>query len=234
MKIKAKRIVSIILILLFISITVTSSFAADTYVTLRYGSRGKEVAKLQQTLNNKGFPSGPVDGIYGKITEKAVINFQKANYLLVDGIAGKQTQSALYSQPVSRGGLSSIRSNYTSEDLYWMSRIIHAEAEAEPYTGKIAVGNVVLNRVKSSSFPNTVKGVIFEYYRGIPQFSPVADGTIYNNPSSASIQAAKDAFNGVNIVGSSTYFFNPDKAAGSWIVNNKIYVTKIGNHAFYR
>lgn len=119
-------------------------------------------------------------------------------------------------------------------DLYWLSRIIHAEAEAEPYLGKVAVGNVVLNRKASSSFPGTVKGVIFEYYKGIPQFSPVADGTIYNNPSGDSIRAAQEALNGARPVGSATYFFNPDKSAAPWIVSNKIYVTRIGDHVFYR
>jgi N-acetylmuramoyl-L-alanine amidase len=118
--------------------------------------------------------------------------------------------------------------------LYWLSRIIHAEAEAEPYSGKVAVGNVILNRVKSGLFPNTVKGVIFDYYEGIPQFSPVADGTIYNSPDADSIQAAKDALNGVNYVGTATYFFNPDKAEGTWIVQNKTYVKRIGNHVFYK
>lgn len=86
----------------------------------------------------------------------------------------------------------------------------------------------------SSDFPNTVKSVIFEYYRGIPQFSPVEDGTIYNNPSEESIQAAKDALNGVKPVGTAIYFFNPDKATGKWIVNNKTYVTRIGGHVFYK
>lgn len=119
-------------------------------------------------------------------------------------------------------------------DLYWLSRIIHAESEAEPYTGKVAVGNVVLNRKASPDFPNTVKGVIFEYYKGIPQFSPVADGTIYNTPSQDSVRAAQEALNGARPVGSSTYFFNPDKSPAPWIVNNKTYVMRIGDHVFYR
>ncbi len=82
----------------------------------------------------------------------------------------------------------------------------------------MAVGNVILNRVNSKEFPNTIYNVIFEYYGSIPQFSPVADGTIYNTPSQESINAAKDAINGIRPVGNSTYFFNPNKAAGTWIV----------------
>jgi N-acetylmuramoyl-L-alanine amidase len=118
--------------------------------------------------------------------------------------------------------------------MYWLSRIIEAESRGESYTGKVAVGSVIINRVASSDFPNTIKGVIFEYFQGIPQFSPVEDGSIYNTPSAESIRAAQDALNGVRPVGSATYFFNPDKASGTWIVNNKTYVTHIGGHVFYR
>ncbi len=233
MKNMSQRIISIFLIVLFISLATTSVFGAQSYTTLRFGSRGSEVTKLQQSLNNRGFSSGPVDGIYGRMTTNAVFKFQRANKLIVDGIAGKQTQSALYSTPVSRG-TTTLRTNYSNDDLYWLSRIIHAESEAEPYSGKVAVGNVILNRVKSNLFPNTVYGVIFEYYKHIPQFSPVAEGTIYKNPSLESIQSARDALNGVKPVGASTYFFNPDKATGKWIVDNKSYVQRIGNHVFYK
>lgn len=236
MKIYLKRIVSLFLVLLLISFNIAGAYAAQgqasPYVTLKFGSTGSEVSRLQQTLNNKGFSAGAVDEIYGKRTERAVINFQKANKITIDGIAGKQTQSLLYGTTASRG--TSVSRNSSSVDLYWLPRIIEAEAGAEPYKGKIAVGNVILNRVNSKDFPNTVKGVIFEYYQGIPQFSPVAEGTIYNTPSQASINAANDALNGVRPVGSATYFFNPDKAEGKWIVNNKTYVKRIGNHVFYK
>lgn len=122
----------------------------------------------------------------------------------------------------------------SNADLYWLSRIIEAEAGGEPYQGKVAVGNVIMNRVHSSNFPNTVKGVIFEYYGSIPQFSPVADGTIYNTPSGDSIRAAQEALNGSKPVGNSTYFFNPSKSSAPWIVSNKTYVTRIGSHVFYQ
>ncbi|HHY77627.1 MAG TPA: cell wall hydrolase [Clostridiales bacterium] len=215
---------------------------ANINSTLKAGSRGTEVVKLQTALNNKGYSVGKVDGIFGNKTYNAVVAFQKANGLTPDGIAGPITQTKLYltsntatvamSTAVSRAGTSSAQQ--MSEDLYWLSRIIHAEAEAEPYQGKVAVGNVIMNRVKSSSFPNTIKGVIFEYYQGIPQFSPVADGTIYNNPNADSMSAAKEALNGVRPVGDATYFFNPQKSDGKWIVQNKTYVTRIGNHVFYK
>jgi len=208
--------------------------SAGSVVTLRFGSRGSEVVRLQQGLQSRGYYNSSTDGIFGRITERAVINFQRDNGLLVDGIAGRQTQTALYNRTTTASRGTSSSRTFSSDDLFWLARIIEAEASGEPYNGKVAVGNVVLNRVSSSDFPNTIYGVIFDYHEHIPQFSPVAEGTIYNNPSQESIQAARDALNGTRPVGSSTYFFNPDKAAGTWIVQNKTYVMRIGGHTFYR
>lgn len=237
MLMKGKRVLSILVVLTLLLVPITGVFASENYMTLKFGNRGSEVSKLQQALKSHGYYKISIDGIYGKATEKAVINFQKDNKLAIDGIAGKQTQAALYgkSAKASRGtttSRSSIRS-YSNNDLLWLARIIEAEAGAESYKGKVAVGSVILNRVISKEFPNTIYGVIFEYYGSIPQFSPVAEGTIYNTPSQESMKAAKDALNGAKPVGNSTYFFNPSKAAGSWIVKNKTYVTKIGGHSFY-
>ena len=232
-----KRVLSILSALVLVLSPITEVFASESYVKLEFTSKGSEVSKLQQELKKLGYYNISIDGIFGIVTENAVINFQKDNKLIIDGIAGKQTQNALYnkSTTVSRG-TSTLRSssrNYSDEDLLWLARIIEAEASGESYEGKVAVGNVILNRVDSKEFPNTIYGVIFEYYKNIPQFSPVAEGTIYNKPSEESIKAAKDALNGVRPVGNSTYFFNPSKSAGTWIVKNKTYVTKIGGHSFY-
>ena len=230
MKKNLKSIICVTIICLVIAGQTIGVFADTYYGLLKFGSRGTAVVKLQQALINKGFSPGAADGIYGKMTENAVIKYQQANKLRIDGIAGRETQSRLF----AAAAVASRGTSYTSADLYWLSRIINAEAEAESYTGKVAVGNVILNRVKSSSFPNTVKGVIFEYYKGIPQFSPVADGTIYNDPNADSIKAAKAAFSGTSYAGNATYFFNPDKSEGTWIVNNKTFVKRIGNHVFYK
>lgn len=228
-----KKIVSILLVLLMLTVLTTEVFASE-FRTLKFGSRGNDVTELQQELQNKGYYSYTVDGIYGKITERAVINFQIDSKIRIDGFAGSQTQSKLYSASTMSSRGTSSSTNYNSDDIYWLARIIHAEAGAEVYKGKVAVGNVVLNRVKSKDFPNTIYNVIFEYYKNIPQFSPVADGTIYNTPSQESMQAARDAVNGVRPVGNSTYFFNPSKASGSYIVQNKSYVMRIGGHTFYQ
>lgn len=122
--------------------------------------------------------------------------------------------------------------NYTSEDLHWLSRIVEAEASAEPYSGKLAVANVIINRKKSSDFPNSIKGVIFDNNYGI-QFSPVANGTIYNTPSTESIKAATSALTGSNNIGYCLYFLNPNKSTNFWIMNNRSFYIKINNHSFY-
>lgn len=121
---------------------------------------------------------------------------------------------------------------YTLDDVYWLSRIIQAEAGAESMEGKIAVGNVIINRVNSDIFPDTIYDVIFDDNYGI-QFTPVAIGTIYCEPDYGCIEAAKRALNGENTVGNSLYFFNPELSTSFWIANNCEYVTTIGTHEFY-
>jgi N-acetylmuramoyl-L-alanine amidase len=121
---------------------------------------------------------------------------------------------------------------YNSTDLYWLSRIISAEAKGEPFSGQIAVGNVVLNRMRSSQFPNTVKGVIFDTKYGT-QFSPVASGTIYNTPTASSIRAAKICLEGYSLSTKMIYFYNPKIATSSWIGRTRPYIMTIGNHKFY-
>ncbi|MCT4541916.1 MAG: stalk domain-containing protein [Vallitalea sp.] len=121
---------------------------------------------------------------------------------------------------------------YTSEDLYWLSRIVEAEAVGEPYAGKLAVANVIINRKKSSEFPNSIKTVIFDNKYGI-QFSPISNGTIYNTPTQESINAALEALNGTNNIGNSLYFLNPVKSTNFWIINNRSFYTRINNHYFY-
>ncbi len=128
-------------------------------------------------------------------------------------------------QPANRG--------LSRDDIYWLARIIEAEAGGEPFIGKVAVGNVILNRVNHSQFPNTVYGVIFDKQYGYTQFSPVIDGTIYNTPSAESMRAAEAAANGQRPVGSALYFLNPSKSQNFWIPNNRQYMTTIGGHNFY-
>lgn len=121
---------------------------------------------------------------------------------------------------------------YSENDLYWLSRIIAAESCGEPLTGQLAVGNVVLNRVASSEFPDTIYDVIFDTRYAI-QFTPVANGTIYNEPDAASVTAAKLALEGYTVSTAILYFLNPDLSTSFWIPQNRPYQFTVGTHDFY-
>ena len=130
------------------------------------------------------------------------------------------------------GGILSGDSFYRVDEVYWLSKIISAEARGEIMSGKVAVGNVILNRVRSYSFPNTIYSVIFDRKNGV-QFSPVANGTIYNNATADSVIAAKICLEGYSISNGILYFVNPSVAPNSWASRNRPFYAKIGNHAFY-
>lgn len=119
------------------------------------------------------------------------------------------------------------------EDIYWLSRIIEAEAGGEPFEGKLAVGNVIINRKNSPDFPNTIKGVIFDTNYGY-QYTPAKNGTVYNLPSADSIKAAQMALEGNNNISDCLYFLNPRKSTNNWIIKNKTFFKSIGLHDFYR
>ena len=121
---------------------------------------------------------------------------------------------------------------YDQSDLYWLARIIYAEAGGESLAGQIAVGNVVLNRVASKQYPNTIYGVIFDRNGGT-QFSPVSLGTIYNTPSATSIIAAKICLEGYTVSDRILFFMNPRIATSNWISKNRPFAFTIGNHDFY-
>ena len=228
MKKNRKRIISIISIslvfILFISYNIF--FRNDTVDALsKYGSRGEEVRQIQTKLKRWGYYDGNVDGIYGSQTLAAVKWFQRKNGLKVDGIAGKNTLEAMgiFSSSSSSSGSSSSNSN----DLNLLSRIIYGEARGEPYEGQVAVGAVVLNRVRSSSFPNTIAGVIYQS----GAFDAVSDGQINKTPNSTAKKAAQDALNGWDPSKGAIYYFNPKTATNKWIWSRPMTVT-IGNHRF--
>ena len=223
-----KTIISMIIIILTFAIFISYNifFRNNEVEALsKYGSRGDEVTQIQTKLKRWGYYTGSIDGIYGTQTQKAVRYFQSKNGLTVDGIAGKNTLTAMgiYSSSNSN---SNSNSSY-STNLNLLARLVHGEARGEPYTGKVAVAAVVLNRVKSSSFPNTVAGVI--YQRGA--FDAVSDGQINMSPDSTSKKAAQDALNGWDPSYGAIYYFNPNTATNKWIWSRPMTVT-IGNHRF--
>ena len=219
-----KTIISMIIIILTFAIFISYNifFRNNEVEALsKYGSRGDEVTQIQTKLKRWGYYNGSIDGIYGTQTQKAVRYFQSKNGLTVDGIAGKNTLAAM-------GINSSNNSNSSySTNLDLLARLVHGEARGEPYTGKVAVAAVVLNRVKSSSFPNTVAGVI--YQKGA--FDAVSDGQINMSPDSTSRKAAQDALNGWDPSYGAIYYFNPNTATNKWIWSRPMTVT-IGNHRF--
>ena len=144
-------------------------------------------------------------------------------------------RSGYYDAFITSGDVTGVKwgsEYYDSTDLYWLSRIISAEAKGEPFAGQIAVGNVVLNRVRSSQFPSTVKGVIFDTKYGI-QFSPVSSGTIYQTPTASAVMAAKVCLEGYSLSTKMIYFYNPSIATSTWIGRTRPYIMTIGNHKFY-
>lgn len=219
----------IIIAFLLIIGVVTSIFIASTEKNIvqalsKYGSRGSEVRTIQEKLKRWGYYNGNVDGIYGSQTTAAVKSFQRKNGLTVDGIAGTNTLRAMGIYTSSN--VSSSSSSHSS-DVNLLARLIYGEARGEPYTGQVAVGAVVLNRVESSKFPNTIAGVIYQS----GAFDVVSDGQINMTPDSTAKKAAADAINGWDPSYGSIYYFNPSTATNKWIWSRPHTIT-IGKHRF--
>lgn len=130
------------------------------------------------------------------------------------------------------GGIVSGDKFYREDEVYWLSRIINAESGGEPLLGKIAVGNVILNRTRHSYFPSTIYGVIFDKKNGV-QFSPTVNGTIYKTPNFQSIIAAKICLEGYSVNNEILYFVNPSVVPNCWVCKNRELFSKIGNHSFF-
>lgn len=192
-------------------------------VVYQQGSRGEVIKTMQRKLKNWGYYKGSVDGIFGSQTREAVKYFQRKNGLKVDGIVGDKTLSALG----MKGGSSSSSSNYSDADVQLLAKLIYGEARGESYVGQVAVGAVVMNRIKSASFPNTMAGVIYQRYA----FTAVDDGQINLTPNATARKAAQDAMNGWDPTYGALYYYNPATATSSWIFTRKTTVT-IGNHVF--
>ncbi len=179
--------------------------------------------EVQKRLKKWGYYTGSVDGINGPKTKEAVKKFQRKYGLTPDGIVGPLT-AAKMGLSVSGGSSSS---KYNSNDRYLLAKVIYAEARGESYTGQVAIGAVVLNRVKDSRFPNTISGVIYQPWA----FTAVNDGQINLEPNQKAYQAADDALNGWDPTYGCVYYYNPQTATSKWIFTTKK-VTQIGKHVF--
>ena len=232
MAIKLKKNLKAILIIFMVSSLFVSYNVFfrnnDVEALSKYGSRGEEVRTIQTKLKRWGYYNGNVDGIYGSQTMESVKKFQRKNGLTVDGIAGTKTLQAMGIYKSSGNNSSSNSSSSTnSSDLNLLSRLVYGEARGKPYTGQVAVAAVVLNRVKNSSFPNSIAGVI--YQKGA--FDVVSDGQINLTPNDTAKKAAQDALNGWDPSNGAIYYFNPSTATNKWIWSRPMTVT-IGKHRF--
>ncbi len=203
----------------------TSSNA--TYAISKVGSSGSEVKSIQKKLASLGFYNGKQDGIYGTQTKNAVTKFQRSVGITADGIAGQKTllYLGLGSGSSSSSGVNN--SQYSNADIELLAKVISAEARGESYEGQVAVGAVILNRVKHPSFPNSLSGVV--YQNGA--FSCVNDSNWYQAVSATSKKAAIDAINGWDPSGGAVYYFNASKTSDAYM-HSRTVVKVIGNHKF--
>ncbi len=196
----------------------------DTSVT--YTATTSQNKVIQQRLKNWGYYTGAVDGILGPKSIAAIKKFQRNNGLVADGIVGPKTAAKI---GISLTNTSSSTNNktQTSSDLYLLAKCVHAEARGESYTGQVAVAAVILNRVKSPDFPNTIAGVIYQPWA----FTAVNDGQINLEPNQSAYNAARDAMNGWDPTYGSLYYYNPATATSRWIYSRQKTV-QIGKHVF--
>lgn len=193
------------------------------------GKTSANVKSVQNRLKELGYYSSTVDGAWGKRTMCAVMSFQSDHGLTVDGVVGSTTEKKLgitVGSGTSQGATQS-GSSISDSDLNLLARCVYGEARGEPYTGQVAVAAVVLNRVRSSKFPNTISGVIYQS----GAFTAVSDGQINLTPNDSAYSAARDALNGWDPTGGCLYYYNPATATSSWIWSLTVHI-KIGKHNF--
>lgn len=230
MKRQKKRLCALLCTILLLNTLVLAFAQSALAVSYRQGDSGSAVTTIQTKLKRWGYFDGPVDGIYGSKTSKAVRSFQRKNGLTADGVAGPATLKALGMEQTSQNSGSSQTGSSggnASGDVALLAKVISAEARGEPYDGQIAVGAVILNRIAHPSFPNTLAGVVYEP----GAFTCMVDGQIDQPIASSAYQAARDALNGADPSGGAIYYFNPVTATSAWIWSRPL-LTVIGKHRF--
>lgn len=240
---------TIILTLCFSTFTFTNDHNVHAFSNqvIQRGAVGDDVIELQSRLKYIGFYNGKIDGVFGWGTYWALRNFQYEFGLPVDGLAGLKTRQKLVkvtkynytNQPAAPAKKAAPKKNppkptaantppgFSQNDIRLMANAVHGESRGEPYIGQVAVAAVILNRINSASFPNTVSGVIFEP----GAFTAVADGQIWLTPNETSKKAVIDAINGWDPTGQAIYYFNPATATSKWIWGRP-QIKRIGNHIF--
>ena len=230
MKRQKKRLCALLCTILLLNTLVLAFAQSALAVSYRQGDSGSAVTTIQTKLKRWGYFDGPVDGIYGSKTSKAVRSFQRKNGFTADGVAGPATLKALGMEQTSQNSGSSQTGSSggnASGDVALLAKVISAEARGEPYDGQVAVGAVILNRIAHPSFPNTLAGVVYEP----GAFTCMVDGQIDQPIASSAYQAARDALNGADPSGGAIYYFNPVTATSAWIWSRPL-LTVIGKHRF--
>ena len=215
-----RRLIAALALVFAVNISLIALAQQAQAATYRQGSSGEQVRVIQTKLKNWGYYDGAVDGVFGSQTTQAVKYFQRKNGLTADGIVGPATLKAL-----GMSGSSGSAAQDASVDL--LARVISAEARGEPYSGQVAVGAVILNRVEHPSFPNTIAGVVYQP----GAFTCMVDGQFNEPVAQSAVRAARDALNGADPSGGAIYYFNPATATSSWIWSRPL-ILQIGNHRF--
>lgn len=230
MKRQKKRLCALLCTILLLNTLGPGLRPVRPAASYRQGDSGSAVTTIQTKLKRWGYFDGPVDGVYGSKTTKAVRSFQQKNGLTADGVAGPATLKALGMEQTSQNSGSSQTGSSggnASGDVALLAKVISAEARGEPYDGQVAVGAVILNRIAHPSFPNTLAGVVYEP----GAFTCMVDGQIDQPIASSAYQAARDALNGADPSGGAIYYFNPVTATSAWIWSRPL-LTVIGKHRF--
>ncbi len=209
---------SVLIMLLICSFGLTATSNSAHALTLEKGSKSEHVLDLQQRLSTLGLFKVGITGYYGSVTYNAVKKFQKNSGLPVNGKADSNTIALLQQ---------SAAPDPKNDELEQMARIIHSEARGESFQGQVAIGAVVLNRVQSGKFPDSISEVIFQP----GQFSAVKDGQYYLTPNQSAYEAAKAALNGSDPTNGALYYYNPKIATSSWSKKRPMMIT-IDRHVF--
>lgn len=219
----AKYAMTLALVLALCILFQSTVYAA---AALKVGSSGDDVTSLQTKLKRWGYYNGSIDGNFGSATKKAVVYFQQKNGLVADGVVGAATAKAM-GLTLATSSSDSEGSSSNNSDLYLLARVVYGEARGEPYKGQVAVASVILNRVKSSEFPNSISGVCYQS----GAFDAVADGQVNLTPDESAIKAAKDAMNGWDPTNGCLYYYNPTTSTNKWMLSLPV-TLNIGRHSF--
>ncbi len=226
---KSRILISVMLLLIMVSFVNLEKVEALDLAefgsrVMSRGDEGIDVAVLQQKLKQLNYYKGKLDGLYGSGTVEAVKKFQRDNGLKVDGVFGESSFKVIPNLKAE------LNYNISRDDIILLARIIHGEARGEDFKGKVAIGSVILNRINSNQFPNSIRDVILQ--KG--QFSSLMDGQAYYYPGEEELQAARAALLGYDPTLGSVYFYNPEIATNTAWISRRNFVTRIGDHVFLR